>query len=116
MRKSKKKFHYFPLTVISKCREWHLRGTYLNFFPGATFPGSPPMGSQQCLAIMGMAMPGLKPPLLVDRAGISETGILKISFKILFCRLVNYSTTNSSGTSSDAPGHLKQLKYDKHVK
>ena len=27
MRKSKKKLHYFPLTVISKCRKWHLRGT-----------------------------------------------------------------------------------------
>ena len=29
-------------------------------------------------AIMGTAMPGLKLPFLVDRAGISETGILKI--------------------------------------
>ena len=27
MRKSKKKFHNFPLTLISKCRKWHLRGT-----------------------------------------------------------------------------------------
>ena len=35
--------------------------------------------------------------LLVVRAGISETGILKIWFKILLYRLVNYSTTNSSG-------------------
>ena len=30
------------------------------------------------LAIMGTAMPGLKLPFLVDRAGISETGIRKI--------------------------------------
>ena len=31
----RKKLHYFPLTVILKCRKWHLRGTYLKIFPGA---------------------------------------------------------------------------------
>ena len=36
------KCHYFPLTVISKCRQWHLRGTYLKFFSGvAITPGLP---------------------------------------------------------------------------
>ena len=42
MRKSKKKkLHYFPLTVILKCRKWHPRGTYLNFFPRAASPWTP---------------------------------------------------------------------------
>ena len=33
--------------------------------------------------IMGMAMQGLRPPCLVDRAGISETGIHKSNSVIL---------------------------------
>ena len=31
----------FPLTVISKCRNWHLRGTYLEIFPRGTYPWTP---------------------------------------------------------------------------
>ena len=31
----RKKLYYFPSTVISKCRKWYLRGTYLKLFPGA---------------------------------------------------------------------------------
>ena len=31
----------FPLTVISKCRKWHLRGTYLEIFPRETCPWTP---------------------------------------------------------------------------
>ena len=54
----------------------HLRGTYLNFFLGQHAPGSPERLTP--VAIMGMAMLGLKLPFSVDRAGISETGILKI--------------------------------------
>ena len=75
MIKSKKKLHYFPLTVISKRRKWHLRGRYLNIFPGQEVPGIP--YRLKPAAIMGTAMSGLKPPFLVDRAEITETGILK---------------------------------------
>ena len=31
----------FPLTVISKCRKWHLRGIYLEIFPRGTYPWTP---------------------------------------------------------------------------
>ena len=31
----------FPLTVISKCRKWHLRGTYLEIFPRGICPWTP---------------------------------------------------------------------------
>ena len=47
----------------------------LIFFPRAVCPQSP-IDAQA--AIMGTAMLGLKPPFLVDRAGISETGIFQI--------------------------------------
>ena len=53
---------------------------------------------------MGMLCRAVNHLFLVDRDGILETGVLKIQFKIQFCRLANYSTTNSSGTSSVAPG------------
>ena len=47
LRMSKEKLRYFPLTVISKCRKWHLRGTYLKFFPGAACPQTP-LEAQAC--------------------------------------------------------------------
>ena len=34
----RKELHYFSSTVISKCRKWHLRGTYHKFFLGQHAP------------------------------------------------------------------------------
>ena len=51
----------------------------LIFFPVQHAPGPPERITPE--VIMVTAMPGLKPPFLGDRAGISETGILKINLK-----------------------------------
>ena len=96
---SLKKIHYFPSTVISKCRKWHLRGTYLKFFSRGSMPPNLPRGShlQQSWARLCWAENSL---LLVVRAGISETGILKIKFKILTlppCELFNYKLIRPQG-------------------
>ena len=57
-----------------------LEAHILSFFPLQHAPGPPERITPA--AIMGTAMLSLKPPFLVDWAGISETGILKIKFKI----------------------------------
>ena len=89
MRKSKKELLYFPSTVISKCRKWHLTGTYLSFFPGVACPRIP-LEVHTC-SNHGQNYARPKTAFfVVNRAGISENGIL---FKIQFCRLVNYSTS-----------------------
>ena len=56
-----KELHYFPATAISKCRKWHLRGTYLKFFPGPACHRTS-IEAHTCGDHMGTAMLGQKPP------------------------------------------------------
>ena len=61
--------------MMSKCSRWHLRGTYLKFVPGAAWPGPPERLTPAAIMAYGMAGPRQKLLFIVDRAGISETGI-----------------------------------------
>ena len=71
--------------MISKCREF-LEAHILIFFPVQHATGPPERITPA--TIMGTAMPCLKPPFLVDRAGISETGIQNLILPS--CKLFNY--------------------------
>ena len=81
MRKPKEKTPLFSIECDLKMQEMFpgngiLEVHILNFFPGKHVRRPPE--TLMPTAIMGMAMPGLRPPLLVDRAGISETCILEV--------------------------------------
>ena len=56
----------FPLTVISKCRKWHVRGTYLEIFRGEHAPGLPSRITPSALVVAPKTS-----LYLVDRIGIS---------------------------------------------
>ena len=92
MRKSKKKWHYFSLTVIAKCRKWHLRGIYL---PGGACP-RPLCGDHE----HGYTTPKTA---FFKLTGVESLKLAFLKFNLKF-NSVNHLTTNSSGTSSVAPG------------
>ena len=74
--RKKKPLHYFPLTLISKCTKWNLRGTYLNFF----FPGQHGLGTPRGSRLRGDYGNGYTGPKTVFFFKLTGLESLKLAF------------------------------------
>ena len=86
----------------SKCRKWHLRGTYLKFFPGAAYPRTSP--EAHVCNNHGHGYTGPKTAFLIKLTGLEPLKLAFLKFNFKFNSPALCFIQLQTGTSSVAPG------------